>query len=185
MSFEDDDDDDRPRPPPPAKSVGRREMTTTISTTGPRGATRGFRCPFCRADDPPVVREKVSAAGWIVLVVLIFFCFPLFWIGLLMKENYRECQRLRHEDRLTERGAAMTRAPRATHKFRVLFPVHAEGVGERVEDQTRRRGFRSCSPHSPCSNSNAAMPATNRSMTVGMSMIAGTGPQGLAAATAT
>jgi hypothetical protein len=37
------------------------------------------------------VREQISPAGWIVFAVMIFACFPLFWIGLLMKENIHYC----------------------------------------------------------------------------------------------
>ncbi len=51
----------------------------------------GFRCPFCRTRRPPVYRSQVSQAGIIVMIVLILFCLPLFWIGLLMKEEGRYC----------------------------------------------------------------------------------------------
>ncbi len=34
---------------------------------------------------------RISVAGWIVFAVLLLFCFPLFWIGLLIKEEYRSC----------------------------------------------------------------------------------------------
>jgi ribosomal protein L24E len=50
-----------------------------------------FRCPFCGTDAPPVVGQRISTAGWIVFAVMILFCFPLFFIGLLMKEEYRQC----------------------------------------------------------------------------------------------
>ena len=51
----------------------------------------GFACPFCRAHGAPLQRAKISTAGWIVFAVLLLLCFPLFWIGLLMKETYRVC----------------------------------------------------------------------------------------------
>src|SRR5688572_5899469 len=51
----------------------------------------GFQCPYCRTTIPPVTRERVSQTGWIVLALLIIFCLPLFWIGLLIKEPYRVC----------------------------------------------------------------------------------------------
>lgn len=52
---------------------------------------RGFRCPFCKSEARPEVRSKISTGGWIVFAVMIVACFPLFWIGLLMKEEYRVC----------------------------------------------------------------------------------------------
>jgi transposase-like protein len=51
----------------------------------------GFRCPFCKTTRKPQVREQISLAGWIVFAVLMFACLPLFWIGLLMKENVHYC----------------------------------------------------------------------------------------------
>ncbi|MSR53796.1 MAG: hypothetical protein EXS09_10970 [Gemmataceae bacterium] len=53
----------------------------------------GFRCHHCGTSDFPINRSKISTAGWIVFGVMLLFCFPLFFIGLLMKENYRECGR--------------------------------------------------------------------------------------------
>lgn len=52
---------------------------------------RGFRCPYCRSPEFPVTRSKISTGGWVVFATMILFCFPLFWIGLLMTESYREC----------------------------------------------------------------------------------------------
>jgi hypothetical protein len=57
----------------------------------PRRRTRGFSCPFCGSTGAPITKSRISSAGWVVFVVLLLFCFPLFWIGLLMKEQYREC----------------------------------------------------------------------------------------------
>ena len=56
-----------------------------------RPARRGFRCPYCGSTEAPVVRSKISTAGWVTFAVLLLVCLPLFWIGLLMKEDYREC----------------------------------------------------------------------------------------------
>ena len=57
-----------------------------------RSGRRGrFRCPFCGSRDLPVTKSQISGAGWVVFVVMLLFCFPLFWIGLLIKEDYRVC----------------------------------------------------------------------------------------------
>jgi hypothetical protein len=50
-----------------------------------------FRCPFCQTTSPPIIGSKISAAGWVTFVVLLLFCLPLFWIGLLIKEPVKSC----------------------------------------------------------------------------------------------
>lgn len=50
-----------------------------------------FRCPYCGSETQPDVKSKISTEGLIVLVVLLVVCMPLFWIGLLLKEDYRIC----------------------------------------------------------------------------------------------
>ncbi|MEP6924852.1 MAG: LITAF-like zinc ribbon domain-containing protein [Pyrinomonadaceae bacterium] len=52
---------------------------------------RGYRCPRCGINAPPVVQKKISDGGWIVFVLMLIFCFPLFFIGLLMREERRVC----------------------------------------------------------------------------------------------
>lgn len=51
----------------------------------------GFSCPFCRSTLPPQQLQRISTSGWIVFAMLLVFCFPLFWIGLLMKEPSPAC----------------------------------------------------------------------------------------------
>ena len=48
-------------------------------------------CPYCHITSPTLVKSKVSTGGWILLIVLLILCFPLFWIGLLIREDYRVC----------------------------------------------------------------------------------------------
>jgi hypothetical protein len=50
-----------------------------------------WRCLFCGERVRPVVRGEISQTGWIVFIVVLLFFFPLCWIGLLMKEEYRFC----------------------------------------------------------------------------------------------
>jgi hypothetical protein len=38
-----------------------------------------------------VAEKRISTQGWIVFCALLVFCLPLFWIGLLMKEELRVC----------------------------------------------------------------------------------------------
>jgi hypothetical protein len=40
----------------------------------------------------PKIEKRISTAGWITFAVLLVFFFPLFWIGLLIKEEVQVCQ---------------------------------------------------------------------------------------------
>jgi len=57
----------------------------------------GFRCPFCGSREEPLTRSQISAAGWVTFAILLAFCFPLFWIGLLIKEDVYECYECRRK----------------------------------------------------------------------------------------
>lgn len=46
-------------------------------------------CQSCGA--PTFVHSKVSSAGYVVFFGLLIFCFPLCWLGLLMREHGRRC----------------------------------------------------------------------------------------------
>jgi hypothetical protein len=52
---------------------------------------QGYRCPRCGTHQLPQITKKISSAGWVVFAVLLVFFFPLFWIGLLIKEEIRTC----------------------------------------------------------------------------------------------
>ncbi|MCS7079026.1 MAG: hypothetical protein NZ585_03115 [Chloracidobacterium sp.] len=54
--------------------------------------TGGFVCPYCQTNLPPRLISRVSTAGWITLVVLLLFCWPLFWIGFLIREERCVCR---------------------------------------------------------------------------------------------
>jgi hypothetical protein len=50
----------------------------------------GFRCPYCGSAAPPFVSSHTSPVGCVLAVVLILFlCWPLFWIGFLIRD--RDC----------------------------------------------------------------------------------------------
>lgn len=51
-----------------------------------------FRCPNCSTQMPPLLERKISTAGWITFGVLLVTVFPLFWIGLLIREDVPVCQ---------------------------------------------------------------------------------------------
>ena len=51
----------------------------------------GYRCPRCASQVFPTTVRKISTVGWIVFAVLMVLFFPLFWLGLLIKEDVRVC----------------------------------------------------------------------------------------------
>lgn len=57
----------------------------------PGHLAQGYHCPRCGTQQLPQISKKISAAGWVVFAVLLVFFFPLFWIGLLIKEEIRVC----------------------------------------------------------------------------------------------
>ena len=57
----------------------------------PQNMNWGYRCPRCSSQAPPRTVKKISTAGWIVFAVLMVTFFPLFWIGLLIKEDVNIC----------------------------------------------------------------------------------------------
>lgn len=57
----------------------------------PQPLAPGYRCPRCGGNQFPVMSRKISTAGWITFGVLLAVFFPLFWIGLLMKEDAKIC----------------------------------------------------------------------------------------------
>ena len=61
-------------------------------TYQPNQIAQNFRCPNCMSNYMPKMEKRVSTAGWVTFAVLLVFFFPLFWIGLLIKEDVAVCQ---------------------------------------------------------------------------------------------
>ena len=54
-----------------------------------------YKCPYCGTNQPPYTTTQISTGGWIVFAVMLLVCFPLFWIGLLMKDSHQTCSQCR------------------------------------------------------------------------------------------
>ena len=50
-----------------------------------------YRCPNCMSQFLPRIDKRISTGGWITFALLLVFFFPLFWIGLLIKEEVHVC----------------------------------------------------------------------------------------------
>ena len=50
-----------------------------------------YRCPHCMSQFLPKIERRISTTGWVVFAVLLVVFFPLFWVGLLIKEEVQVC----------------------------------------------------------------------------------------------
>ena len=56
------------------------------------GNASQFRCPYCGSTHLPVVKNKVSTAGWAVFIALLFVCFLFAPLALFITEERRYCR---------------------------------------------------------------------------------------------
>ena len=75
------------------QSVGNQNYNAQpLAYRGPYQMGVPLECPNCRNRFAvPRLERRISTAGWITFSVLLVFFFPLFWIGLLIKEDVRTC----------------------------------------------------------------------------------------------
>ena len=76
-------------PPPFAGAFGPAPSSEPGSWT--------FRCPFCGSSEAAVTQRKVSTTGWVVFALLLLFCLPLCFLGLLITEEKLQCGTCRME----------------------------------------------------------------------------------------
>jgi hypothetical protein len=50
-----------------------------------------FDCPYCGSNEEPIDTDRVSSAGWVLFAVFLVLFWPLFWIGLLIRERETRC----------------------------------------------------------------------------------------------
>lgn len=57
----------------------------------PPPMTHNYHCPRCSSQLLPRIVRQISTGGWIVFAILLVAFFPLFWVGLLIKDEIRVC----------------------------------------------------------------------------------------------
>lgn len=62
-----------------------------LMNQGVRFVDPNYRCQHCMSQFLPKTERRISTAGWIVFAVLLVAFFPLFWVGLLIKEDVDVC----------------------------------------------------------------------------------------------
>ncbi len=95
-SRRDDDDDDRPsrRSRRSRRDDDDMEDDQDRDYRPSRRSRRGGYgggCPYCGTSEAPYYRSQISTGGWVTFALLLAFCWPLFWIGLLIREDVRVC----------------------------------------------------------------------------------------------
>lgn len=93
--------DNKPRPTQQINRVQPLANLEAITNQNPRpqslahhqqnNLAYGYRCPRCASQLLPKIERKISTAGWVVFSIFLVMFFPLFWIGLLIKEDVRVC----------------------------------------------------------------------------------------------
>ncbi len=73
---------------------GSGNQSVVIINKGP-SRRPGYSCPFCHTREMPFTSTRITTVGWLVFFLLLFFCFPLCFIGLLMTESRRRCPECR------------------------------------------------------------------------------------------
>jgi hypothetical protein len=62
-----------------------------LANRGSEFMSGNYRCPNCMSQFLPRIERRISTTGWIVFAVLLVLFFPLFWVGLLIKEDVQIC----------------------------------------------------------------------------------------------
>jgi len=83
---------DRIRPAATAFPVNNQPYQQPMTQWVGNQMQQAYLCQRCMNRFPPRYERRVSTAGWIVFAVLLVTFFPLFWIGLLIKEDVWVCQ---------------------------------------------------------------------------------------------
>lgn len=66
-------------------------VAAPLASVNPQFMSGSYRCPNCASQLLPHRERRISTGGWITFAVLLVVFFPLFWIGLLIKEDAYVC----------------------------------------------------------------------------------------------
>ena len=77
--------------PRPAPNAWNAPAPGAIASTPPQFLSGNYRCPNCMSQYLPQIERRISTTGWIIFAVLLVVFFPLFWVGLLIKEDVQVC----------------------------------------------------------------------------------------------
>jgi hypothetical protein len=75
------------------KNHQKKEPEPSEEDRSRSAAPKHLSCPTCGCREEPTTTKRISQAGWIVFAVLLVTFWPLFWIGLLINEEVKQCRR--------------------------------------------------------------------------------------------
>ena len=75
----------------PRKTNAGSPQSQPLAARDPQYMSGNYRCPTCMSQFLPRIERRISTTGWIVFAVLLVLFFPLFWVGLLIKEDVHVC----------------------------------------------------------------------------------------------
>jgi hypothetical protein len=78
-------------PPAPVQPLAQLHQPLAQPHQQPHAPPAHYRCPHCQSTAPPIVSKRIGTAGWVVFFALLIACFPLCFIGLFIREEYRMC----------------------------------------------------------------------------------------------
>ena len=71
--------------------AGARSAAQPLAARDPQFMAGSYRCPHCMSQFLPKIERRISTTGWVVFAILLVVFFPLFWVGLLIKEDVHVC----------------------------------------------------------------------------------------------
>jgi ribosomal protein L40E len=80
-----------PQQIPQVQPLPQQPRPQHLTYQPPQPLMTNYKCMRCGTNHPPVIQRQISTGGWIVFAVLLVTFFPLFWIGLLIKDNAMIC----------------------------------------------------------------------------------------------
>ena len=81
----------RPKRIPERIRRTRGMLPQALAARDPHFMSGNYRCANCMSQFLPRIERRISTTGWIVFAVLLVLFFPLFWVGLLIKEDVQVC----------------------------------------------------------------------------------------------
>ena len=80
----------------PIESLGQTapfagNQPRALAYSGQQNLNQPYHCPHCGSRYLPRMERRISTGGWVTFAILLVAFFPLFWIGLMIKEDIRIC----------------------------------------------------------------------------------------------
>jgi DNA-directed RNA polymerase subunit M/transcription elongation factor TFIIS len=75
------------------------QMELGADADNPSPVSITFRCPQCGSQAKPKKWRVLPPVSWLMFVLLLLFCLPLFWLPFLLYESWHQCSDCRYSYR--------------------------------------------------------------------------------------